>query len=146
MIFLYNSWKCFNLHLKTVRSPWLDCNFINIQRRRVTYLAWEFEIFSIYWQTKDIDHLKAKLTGELQPPMGAIRNIYTPAGGTEVTSVRFFENFQPYGTGVARISALLFQKNTQGPQKLVGGPNLGRPCQLFWFLLLMFNVTRSIVQ
>ena len=38
-------------------------------------------------QTKDIDHLKSTLTGELQPPMGPIRKIYTPAGGTEVTSV-----------------------------------------------------------
>jgi hypothetical protein len=38
-------------------------------------------------QTKDIDHLKNQLTGQLQPPMGPIRKIYTPAGGTEVTSV-----------------------------------------------------------
>ena len=44
-------------------------------------------------QTKDIDHLKSTLTGELQPPMGPIRKIYTPAGGTEVTSVSSLTNW-----------------------------------------------------
>ena len=38
-------------------------------------------------QTKDIDYLKADLTNSLKPTLGPVRNIYTPAGGTEVKSL-----------------------------------------------------------
>ena len=36
---------------------------------------------------RDVDHLMMTMTNRLQPDVGAIRNLYTPAGGTQVTSL-----------------------------------------------------------
>ena len=36
---------------------------------------------------RDVDHLMMTMTNRLQPEKGAIRNLYTPAGGTQVTSL-----------------------------------------------------------
>ena len=36
---------------------------------------------------RDVDHLMLTMTNRLQPERGAIRNLYTPSGGTQVTSL-----------------------------------------------------------
>ena len=38
-------------------------------------------------QTRDVDFLKSDLTNTLKPTLGPVRHIYTPAGGTRVTSL-----------------------------------------------------------
>ena len=41
---------------------------------------------------RDVDHLMVTMTNRLQPTQGAIRNIFTPAGGTQVTSLDQLES------------------------------------------------------
>ena len=36
---------------------------------------------------RDVDHLMLTMTNRLQPDRGAIRNLYTPATGTQVTNL-----------------------------------------------------------
>ena len=36
---------------------------------------------------RDVDQLMMTMTNRLQPERGAIRNLYTPSGGTQVTSL-----------------------------------------------------------
>ena len=36
---------------------------------------------------RDVDQLMMTMTNRLQPEVGAIRNLYTPAGGTQVTKL-----------------------------------------------------------
>lgn len=50
-------------------------------------------------QTKDIDHLKSDLTNSLKPSIGPFRHIYTPAGGTEVTSLDQIQKDKEYVFG-----------------------------------------------
>ena len=50
-------------------------------------------------QTKNIENLKTDLTTTLQPSIGPFRHIYTPAGGTEVTSLDQIEKDKEYVAG-----------------------------------------------
>lgn len=51
-------------------------------------------------QTRDIDRLKSDLTSSLQPVIGPVRHIYTPAGGTEVISLDQIQKDKEYLAGV----------------------------------------------
>ena len=51
-------------------------------------------------QTKNIENLKTDLTTRLQPSIGPFRHIYTPAGGTEVTSLDQIQKDKEYVAGI----------------------------------------------
>ena len=49
---------------------------------------------------RDVEHLKEEITDIIKPSNGAVRNIYTPLGGTEVTTLDQIENHKDYVAGV----------------------------------------------
>ena len=70
---------------------------------------------------RDVDQLKSELTNTLQPSQGAMRNIYTPAGGTEITSLDQIQSQRDYVAGAGnnnfrKISQTLRQMSHPGTE------------------------------
>ena len=67
-----------------------------------TNLKCYFNLQVRFKQTKNIENLKTDLTTRLQPSIGPFRHIYTPAGGTEVTSLDQIQKDKEYVAGMER--------------------------------------------
>ena len=73
-------------------------------------------------QTKNIENLKTDLTTTLQPSIGPFRHIYTPAGGTEVTSLDQIEKDKEYVAGQGnqnfrKLSQVIHKNGPKGKKK-----------------------------
>jgi hypothetical protein len=73
-------------------------------------------------QTKNIENLKTDLTTSLHPSIGPFRHIYTPAGGTEVTSLDQIEKDKEYVAGQGnqnfrKLSQVIHKNGQKGKKK-----------------------------